>query len=65
MYARQEILDAIEQLIDQSDLKQCLEDIVQICHAKAEHLRSNWQDEVGARSWERDAKKLDRLKVEN
>ncbi len=29
-----------------------------ICNEKAEHIRSNWQDTITAKPWDRDASKL-------
>jgi hypothetical protein len=58
-------LDHIEQLVDVHTLRVLVDALVDICHAKAEHLQSNWQDKVAARSWERDAKMLARLSPEN
>ena len=62
-----ETADEIEQIIDATSVAQLLELIAGICHEKAEHLRSNWQDNTSARCWERDAAKLLALaiKLEN
>jgi hypothetical protein len=63
-----EIIEAAEQSVDQSSLATFLENVVaHICHAKAEHLRTNWQDEAGAQAWEHDARKISALltKLEN
>ena len=45
----------IESAIDQFGLDQVLWAIERICLAKADHLRSNWQDEKTAKLWEKDA----------
>ena len=52
---------ALEGLIDKSSVKTVLEAITDICNAKASHIRSNWQDEPLARSWEREANTIDRI----
>jgi hypothetical protein len=68
MFSLQAVRDAVEQSIDQGDLATFLESVViHICHEKAAHLQENWQDETAARSWDRDATKLQRLvaKLEN
>ena len=52
---------ALEGLIDKSSVKTVLEAITDICNAKAGHIRSNWQDEPLARSWEREANTIDRI----
>lgn len=53
--------DVLEQIIDSSSLERLLELVADVCHEKAEHLRSNWQDRNTAKSWERDAAKLLKL----
>lgn len=53
--------DAIERMIDQSSLSAVLESIADICHAKADHLKSAWQDEAAAKQWLRAAARLDTL----
>lgn len=51
--------DELEQIVDKLGLSFTLHALEQICYEKAEHLRSNWQDENAAKMWERDARKLD------
>ena len=41
----------LETLIDAHNLDGVLEALSEICHAKAEHLRSNWQDSATAKQW--------------
>ncbi len=36
------------------------EALAAVCHAKAEHVRCNWQDEPLAKVWERNAMAFDR-----
>lgn len=43
----------IESLIDQYGVSAVLDSIAEICALKAEHLRTNWQDETEAKEWER------------
>lgn len=59
--------DTLENLIDSMGLSYVLHALEQVCYEKADHLRSNWQDEKAAKAWERDARKLDTLanKLEN
>lgn len=52
-------IDAIEAMIDKSDLRTVLDAIVAICQAKADHLRTNWQDQVDAGAWEHDARRIE------
>jgi hypothetical protein len=60
-------LDTLEALIDTHGLAAIVNSIADICHGKADHLRTNWQDAVAAKSWERDATKLGKVetKLEN
>ena len=44
---------ALEAMIDADDLSSVLDAVAEICYGKAEHLRSNWQDEIGGKIWER------------
>jgi len=52
-FNRSEAKGQLEAMIDQSSLKEVLDMLAEICHEKADHLRSAWQDEVAAREWER------------
>jgi hypothetical protein len=52
--------DVIEQMIDRLGTRGVLEIIASIAHDKADHLRSNWQDEGAARQWERDARTIEK-----
>jgi hypothetical protein len=59
--------DLLERVIDQDGLAAVVACLADIANDKAEHLRSAWQDDKLARSWERDAKKLQAVaaKLEN
>lgn len=65
MKNRQEMMDQIEAMIDAHKVDGVLDIIADICQQKAEHLRSNWQDENAAKSWDRDARKIANVKIEN
>lgn len=52
----QHLLDV---LIDKHGLRLVLELLSLVCHEKADHLRSSWQDDRTARTWEHDAKRID------
>jgi hypothetical protein len=43
----------LEQLIDSHSLIGVLEALAAVCHGKAQHVRSNWQDEDLARCWDK------------
>jgi len=49
-------LDLLEEIIDRHTLSDVLVMLSNICLAKAEHIRTNWQDAPLARAWERDSK---------
>ena len=49
----------IEELIDSNSLASVLYAISEICHGKADHLRTNWQDNNQAADWERFGKSLE------
>jgi hypothetical protein len=57
---------ALEALVDAHSVRAVLLDLAFICVEKADHLRSNWQDEVTAKAWDRASKICDKaqLKVE-
>jgi hypothetical protein len=42
----------LEQLIDRTSLETVLQNIGNICVEKAEHIRTNWQDDPLARLWQ-------------
>lgn len=60
-YQRKIESEQLEAMIDRSSLKDVLEMLAEICGEKAEHIRSNWQDEPMARFWEADARKVARV----
>ena len=51
----------IEKVIDVMSLSCLLDLIVNICHEKAEHFRTYWQDEKSARAWDKTGKRILRL----
>lgn len=44
--------EQIEAIIDESSLPALMIVIEDVCHDKAEHIRSNWQDEQTASVWD-------------
>jgi hypothetical protein len=58
-----ELENELERLLDKHSLGIILNVLTDICHAKAEHVRTNWQDEELASSWEYNAKQLDKVKL--
>ena len=59
--AHESIADNLEALVDKADLSTVLETLVDICNGKAEHLRTNWQDENEAKAWDKDAATIDKV----
>lgn len=52
-------MDQVEGLIDKMTLEQFLNVACNVCMAKGDHLRSNWQDNKSAEVWERMASRLE------
>ena len=52
--------EILEEMIDRKSLWEVLEALHEICYAKAEHLRANWQDTEAAREWERAGEACDK-----
>jgi len=55
------ISDELESIIDRNGLLNVLGTIEEICYLKADHLRTNWQDEVSAKAWENDGKLISKI----
>lgn len=53
-----EDLHTLEALIDANTLFDVVMWLSEICHQKAEHIRTNWQDKVTARPWDTMGRKL-------
>lgn len=53
--------DELEHIVDQMTLGTTIVALSEIAYDKAEHLRSNWQDSLAARVWERAGAKLDKI----
>ena len=48
---KQEVFD-LEALIDRAGLCAVLQSLSTICNDKADHIRTNWQDNVTAKAWD-------------
>ncbi len=57
----QELADQLEPLIDRASLARVLEALSQVCWEKADHLQSNWQDPVAAKTWRKAGNAIDRI----
>lgn len=47
-----EAREELESLIDDRSVTEVLELVAQVCHMKAEHVRTNWQDLLTAQVWD-------------
>jgi hypothetical protein len=59
-----EFMHVLEGLVDQLTLGAILEMLERICHKKAEHLRTHWNDEENAKLWEKAAKQIENINVD-
>ena len=50
--------DALEEILDQTNINEVVKLLAHICYKKAKHVRSNWQDETLAKAWEHNGSKL-------
>lgn len=50
----------LEALIDKHGLTLIVSTLAVVCTEKAEHLRSNWQDNISAKAWDADFRTLDK-----
>ena len=56
--------DHLEELVDQHGLDRVVEMLADICADKADHLRSNWQDDATARAWDTNGWLLRRTRLQ-
>ena len=56
-----EFMVRLESLVDEASLVQVLETLSEICHAKAEHLETNWQDAASGKVWTAQGKLIEKL----
>lgn len=52
-------LKHLELIIDRIGLANTLAALATVCYAKADHIRENWQDNMTAKVWQREAYRLD------
>ena len=55
------LLDVLEKAIDANGIDCILEVLHDVCYLKAEHLRSNWQDNISAVYWERIGRRIQKI----
>ena len=56
-----EIQETLETLIDGSSVETVLDQLAETCFLKADHLRTNWQDENMAKAWEKLARRIGKI----
>ena len=57
---RQEMEEFAEQAIDSHGVEGLLTAIVDVCHAKADHVETAWQEKGLARRWRLGAKRVEK-----
>jgi hypothetical protein len=55
-------LENLESMIDSQGLKGLLDKIIEVCGEKAEHIRSSYDDNTTANSWEKDGRALESVR---
>lgn len=58
---QQQLITALEPMIDSATVSDVLLAIGRVCNEKAEHIRINWQDSITAAAWDRLATRCDKL----
>lgn len=61
---QQELIRALEPLVDRTSLSDVVLALARVCNEKAEHIATNWQDAGLARVWDRAAGRLDKASVD-
>lgn len=61
MPSQDDLILALEERVDASNLSAVLLALARVCDEKSEHLLINWKDKLTAGLWDRAARKLDRL----
>ena len=64
MKTQAQLILAVEELVDDTDLASVLLAMARMCNEKAEHLSIDCQDKLTARVWGRAAGKLDKLSAD-
>lgn len=64
MMTQQELIQALEPMVDASGLADVVLALARMCNEKAEHLATNWQDASAAKQWDKAASLLDRVSAQ-
>ena len=51
MRTLESLVEELEPIVDASSVSAILEALSDICHLKADHIKTNWQDLAMARQW--------------
>lgn len=51
-------LDTLEKMIDENTIIEVLDLLAEVCSAKADHVRTNWQDETLGQAWDESAARI-------
>lgn len=54
-------LETLESMVDSIGLYMTVLALEAVCHAKAEHIATNWQDAATAKTWTRAGNHLDQV----
>lgn len=57
----EKIMHDLEDIVDSASLEEVLAALSNMCFEKAEHVRTNWQDEPLAKAWEKNGKLIDSI----
>ena len=60
MTVNAELEYTLEDLLDKHGLRLVLSSLENVCHEKAEHIQTNWQDKLLAAKWTKAAKRIGR-----
>jgi hypothetical protein len=55
------LANQLEAIVDARSLQSVIAALVTICHEKADHVETNWQDAKLAQKWRAAARHLDRI----
>ena len=59
------IQSRLEDIVDKCSLAEVINMLEGICYDKADHLECTWQDHAGAKSYRKDAKRLNKMSLDN
>ena len=57
----QEAQKSLEAIVDSVGMAELFLNLAAVCYGKADHLRTNWQDESAAKEWDKAGLAIDAL----